>query len=88
LQEGIRKEKTVSINEINGVLGMKLHPLYDFIPCEVYISSPIIIDNNVWGTLNFTSLEVRNEPFTLEHIAFNEKQADRIASAIVAAELN
>ena len=52
--------KSVAITQIDGQKGMGLHPLYQYIPCEAYLSSPIIVNNKVWGTLNFTSF---NYPF-------------------------
>lgn len=76
------KQKTVAITEMNGVAGLCLHPLYEHVPCEMYISSPIIVDNSVWGTLNSTSLVFRGDPFSLEDIQYNEAQAGKIAAAI------
>lgn len=81
-REVFQKRETVAITEFQGVHGMRLHPLYDVIPCEFYISSPILINGKVWGTLNFTSLEPRAQPFSAEEIAFNEAQALKIAKAI------
>lgn len=81
-REVVKSRKTVAITEINGVPGMRLHPLYDCIPCEFYISSPIEIGGKVWGTLNFTSFTIRSAPFSPDDIAYNELQAQIIASAI------
>ncbi len=81
-REVYEKQKTVAITEVDGVVGLCLHPLYRFIPCEMYISSPIIVDDTVWGTLNFTSMIAREDPFSLEEIQFNEAQAAKIAAAI------
>jgi len=78
----VELKKTIAITEIDGVLGMRLHPLYPTIPCEVYISSPIMLNGKVWGTLNFTHLVTRATPFTTVDIQFNEAQAARIAAAI------
>ena len=77
-----RRKETVAITQIENVRGLKLHPLYKDIPLEVYISSPIMVDGQVWGTLNFSSLDNTEENFSDEDIRFNEKQAQRIADAI------
>jgi GAF domain-containing protein len=82
-----QSERTVAITEIDGVPGMRLHPLYDTIPCEFYISSPIFVDGKVWGTLNFTSLVRRAIPFSSDDIAHNEADAMKISSAIAATGL-
>ena len=75
-------QASVAVTEIDGQPGMSLHPLYQDIPCEAYISSPIIVDGNVWGTLNFTSFDIRQTPFSSQEIEFNESQALRLAAAI------
>lgn len=83
-REVVQSKRTVAITEIDGVPGMRLHPLYDAIPCEFYISSPILIDGTVWGTLNFTSLERRAIPFSTEETIYNEANAMKLSAAITA----
>ena len=73
---------SMAITEIDGEPGMRLHPLYEDIPCEAYLSSPIIVGDRVWGTLNYTSFEIRERPFSPRDVEFNEGQARQIASAI------
>jgi GAF domain-containing protein len=87
-REVFQSRRTVAITEIDGVSGLRLHPLYDAIPCEFYISSPILIDGKVWGTYNFTSLKARTTPFSAEDIAYNEGNAIRIANAIKGATVD
>jgi GAF domain-containing protein len=77
-----KTKNTIAITEIDNVPGMKLHPLYDGFPIEVYISSPIIVNDKVWGTLNFSSLDITNTSFSKDDIQFNEEQAKKIATAI------
>lgn len=81
-REVVECGRTVAITEINGVQGMRLHPLYDAIPCEFYISSPILVRDEVWGTLNFTSFAKRDSPFSAEDIAYNEANAMKVATAL------
>ena len=85
-REVIDSKQSVSITKIGDTPGMCLHPLYEIIPCEAYVSSPIFVDGNIWGTLNYTSFEIRNEPFSAEDITYNEDQAARIAVFIKEAE--
>lgn len=84
-REVFQKRRTVAITEVDGVSGMRLHPLYGRIPCELYISAPIMVAGKVWGTLNFTSLDKRDTPFTADDIAFIEARATRIAAAVAEA---
>ena len=81
-REVFQTKRTVALTEINGVPGMRLHPLYDTVPCEFYISSPIFVEGEVWGTLNFTSLEMRDVPFSNEDIIFMEELANSIGNAM------
>jgi hypothetical protein len=71
-------QKTIAINEINGGKGLRLHPLYISLPLEAYIGTPIISENQVWGTINFTSTHVR-KPFTATDITRIESYAKRIS---------
>ncbi|GAB1394710.1 hypothetical protein MASR1M60_28740 [Rhodocyclaceae bacterium] len=81
-REVAQSKRTVAITEIDGIPGLRLHPLYDTIPCEFYISSPILVNGQVWGTLNYTSLERRSTPFSADEIRYNEDKALLIATAI------
>jgi GAF domain-containing protein len=65
-----KTKNTIAITEIDGF------------PIEVYISSPIIVNDKVWGTLNFSSLDITNTSFSKDDIQFNEEQAKKIATAI------
>lgn len=84
----VEAKRTVAITEIDGVPGLCLHPLYDAVPCEFYISSPILVGGRVWGTVNFTSLARRATAFSAEDIAHNEAAASSIAGAIAAEGLD
>ncbi len=81
-REVMETQQSVAITQIDATPGMCLHPLYEIIPCEVYLSSPLLVNGSIWGTLNYTSFEIRKLPFTANEIAFNEQQAASIAAAI------
>lgn len=81
-REVFQTKRTVAITEVDGVSGMSLHPLYVGIPCEFYISAPIILSGDVWGTLNFTSLDKRAVPFSEDDILFIETQALRLSNEL------
>ena len=86
-REVIESKRSLAITQVDSTPGMRLHPLYEYIPCETYISSPLIVDGEIWGTLNYTGFEVREIPFSASDIAYNETQAAFIASTIEKAEL-
>lgn len=84
-REVFEKKTTIAITEIDGCKGMCLHPLYKDIPCEAYLSSPIVVEGQTWGTLNYTCFGLRDDSFTQDDIAWNEAQAARIAQKIMSA---
>lgn len=45
---------------------MKDHPVYVNMKLEAYLSAPILVDNKLYGTLNFTSTQPRQNGFS-EH---------------------
>lgn len=81
----VARAKTVAITEIDGVPGMQLHPLYHVLSLEAYISTPIIVNGPVWGTLNFSSMRVRPEKFSEDEISYVESLAAR-ASLIITSQ--
>jgi GAF domain-containing protein len=77
----IKSGKTLAITEIDGMPGMRRHPLYVKMPLEAYISAPIFHDGEPWGTVNFTSINIR-APFSPEEIRLVEGYAAKIAEKL------
>jgi len=76
------KRKTIAITELDGCNGLQKHPLYKALPLEAYISSPILVNDEVWGTINFSSMILRPNGFSKEDIQFNEDAANKISNDI------
>lgn len=74
--------KTIAITELEGKPGMQCHPLYNNLPIEAYISTPILKRGIIWGTLNFSSMILRSQPFSDSDIEFLESSAERISLAL------
>ena len=74
--------KTIAITELEGKPGMQCHPLYNNLPIEAYISTPILKRGIIWGTLNFSSMILRSQPFNDSDIEFLESSAKRISLAL------
>lgn len=74
--------KTIAITELEGKPGMQCHPLYNNLPIEAYISTPILKRGIIWGTLNFSSMILRSQPFSDSDIEFLESSAKRISLAL------
>ena len=62
--EVYRDRKTVALTEMAGEIGLKKHPLYTPGFIETVISSPIIVNDKVWGTINFSCKKFRNTSYT------------------------
>ena len=74
--------KTIAFTKHDNCQGLQKHPLYKSLPIESYISSPIIVDNKVWGTINYSSMTLRDSPFSEEEFQFNEEAASTISKEI------
>ncbi len=79
-REVVSKQKTVAITEVDGQAGLSRHPLYQNVAIEGYIGTPIYQNEKVWGTLNFSCLIIRREPFNESDFAYIENEAKVISS--------
>jgi GAF domain-containing protein len=77
-----RTGKTIALTELEGKPGLQCHPLYNGLPIEAYISTPVQKHGIIWGTLNFSSMVLRPTPFSKIEIEFIESSAKRISSAL------
>lgn len=81
-REVCHTESTVAYTHYSGEPGLRKHPLYIDMPIEAYISSPIMVDGKVWGTINFSDTKMRSTPFSEDEILYLESLADTLAAAI------
>jgi len=81
-REVCEKQQTVALTAIDNLPGLQKHPLYEALPLEQYISAPIIVNDKVWGTLNFSAMILREQPFTDAEIDWVESGAKAIADLL------
>ncbi|MGL1902139.1 MAG: GAF domain-containing protein [Fibrobacterales bacterium] len=74
--------KTIALTEIDGIKGLKRHPLYLDFSLEAYISAPIFIQNTVWGTINFSSLAIRMHSFNEKEVYLVEYYATELSNIL------
>ena len=74
--------KTIALTELDGKPGLQCHPLYKNLPLEAYISTPVLKHGKIWGTLNFSSMVQRSQPFSASDIEQIRSYAERISSAL------
>lgn len=61
--EVYKSKKSVALTAIGQNEKMCKHPVYEAMKLESYISSPIFVNGKLYGTINFTSLGIRQEGF-------------------------
>jgi len=86
-REVVVTEQVVAITEMDGVPGMQNHPLYTSMPLEAYISAPIFHRGEIWGTLNFSDLDIRSAAFDSDDINWIKERAETIETMINNVEL-
>jgi diguanylate cyclase (GGDEF)-like protein/PAS domain S-box-containing protein len=55
----VEKEKTVAYSHVGSLPEMRSHPVYKNMKLESYLAAPIVVHEQIYGTLNFSSPEVR-----------------------------
>lgn len=51
----VTQKKTMTYDDVSEITEMLKHPVYLTTQLRAYIGTPLIIDDQVWGTLNFSS---------------------------------
>jgi len=79
----VESQSVIALTHLGGVQGLSKHPLYIGLPLEAYICAPIIVNGQVWGTLNFSSMKIRDLPFTEDDKAQMQAWACTIADKVI-----
>ncbi len=58
------------------------HPAYQTLQLEAYLGSPVFLDGDTYGTLNFSSIEARDEEFTESEKYFVQLMAEWISNKL------
>ena len=80
----IKEKKTIAYTHIGEIEEMQSHPVYQNLKLESYIGTPILINDQVYGTLSFSSTEVRNTDFQPHELEIVELMAQSLGSFIAA----
>lgn len=60
----------------------RLHPIYAAMKLEAYIATPIWLNGEIWGTVNFTSTAKRQQSFTTEQQAEVDGYAEQVSQLL------
>ena len=85
--EVVRTKKTIAYNHIGSDIKLCHHPVYQKLPLECYISTPILVHEEVYGTLNFSSKQIRNRDFSIHEREIIELMAQSIGKFIEAYQI-
>ena len=88
-REVFRLKQTVAFSHVGSVKKMCEHPVYLNMKLESYISSPIFVNGEIYGTLNFSDRVIRESGFsTHEHelMEIMAKTVGRFLEAKIAKE--
>ena len=78
----IRDNKIKYYPDVENISSMKKHPCYTAHQLRSYIGSPIYLNGEVFGTLNYSSLEPRKHDFSFDEISFIETQSKIVSDTL------
>jgi len=78
----ITNNKTMIFDDVAEISELLKHPCYLNTQLRAYIGTPLILDNQIWGTLNFSSLRPKQPAFTHQDFSTIESLAQRAVKII------
>ncbi|AFZ45080.1 multi-sensor hybrid histidine kinase [Halothece sp. PCC 7418] len=82
--EVIRTQKTVTYQNVGADPKLSQHPVYQNLHLESYIGTPIFVENEIYGTLNFSATIIREQGFQNHEIEIMELMAHDLGKLITA----
>jgi PAS domain S-box-containing protein len=74
--------KTIFYTNVGSIKDLRLHPVYKNKGLESYIGTPIFVNNEIYGTLNFSSPEKTRQGFNQNEKEYIELMAKAIGNEI------
>lgn len=81
-QRVVSENRIISVEHAGEHPDFNTHPVYIEMRLESYISAPIWVRGTLWGTLNFSSTQVKAIPFSEDDYQFISLMAEGISSLI------
>lgn len=78
----VSKQKTLTFDDVSEITEMLKHPVYLSTQLRAYIGTPIFLDNQVWGTLNFTSRQPKRPEFSQQDYRIIESLASQTSELL------
>lgn len=80
----VRTKKTIAYAFVGRISPKQSNPVFQNLQLESYIGTPIFVNGDVYGTLNFSSPHVRHQEFAAYEKEFIELMAQSLGRAIAA----
>ena len=84
-REVCEKRHTIAESDIDAAPHGLPHPLYRSLPLESYIGAPVIVDGECWGSIDFSSMAQRDEPFGENDLKLIDNLASEISQLLESA---
>ena len=85
--EVIKQQKTVTYYYGGAIAPVKIHPTYGNLKLECYLGTPIWVNGEIYGTLNFSSHQVRTHKFTPQEQEIIELMAQSLGKFVTAHQI-
>ncbi|MCC0177076.1 PAS domain S-box protein [Waterburya agarophytonicola K14] len=83
-QQIVDKQETIAYFNVSQMVEMQRHPVYLNLDLKSYIGTPIFVNGNLYGTLNFSSIPPRGNDFHSSEREIIELMARDIGNSIAA----
>ncbi len=80
----VREKRTITYTQVGEIESIQDHPVYRNLQLESYIGTPIFVNDEVYGTLNFSSIQPRGKNFQIQELEAIELMAQSIGKFISA----
>lgn len=80
----VREHQTITYKHVGDIDAMKGHPVYRMLHLETYLGTPIWVNGAIYGTLNFSSTQIRHQGFPRHEQEIIELMAQSIGRFLAA----
>ncbi|MED5387618.1 MAG: GAF domain-containing protein, partial [Pseudomonadota bacterium] len=71
----LKKQGTVALHDVGALESLRSHPSYTELQLQAYLATPIRVQGEIVGTLNFSDTRPRLDPFSVEDVELLELMA-------------
>ena len=76
------KQGSVALHDVGALESMRSHPAYTGLQLQAYVATPVRVQGEIVGTLNFSDTQPRPEPFSVEEVELLELMAQSLGHGL------